>query len=43
MPLPACPIANPMILQDGFSLQRMLDPAQTDVEGRQHARAAAPW
>jgi hypothetical protein len=33
MPLPAWPIANPIILQDCFSLQRMLDPNQTDMWG----------
>jgi hypothetical protein len=33
MPLPAWPIANSIIMQDGFSLQRMLDPISTDMEG----------
>ena len=33
MALPAWPIANSVILQDGFSLQRMLDPISTDMEG----------
>jgi hypothetical protein len=33
MTLPAWPIANSIILQDGFSLQRMLDPISTDMEG----------
>jgi len=31
--LPAWPIANSVILQDGFGLQRMLDPISTDMEG----------
>ena len=33
MALQAWPIANSVILQDGFSLQRMLDPISTDMEG----------
>ena len=33
MALPAWPIANSIILRDGFSLQRMLDPITTDMEG----------
>jgi hypothetical protein len=33
MALPAWPIANSVILQDGFGLQRMLDPIKTDMEG----------
>jgi hypothetical protein len=33
MALPAWPIANAIIVQDGFSLQRMLDPISTDMEG----------
>jgi hypothetical protein len=33
MALPAWPIANSVILRDGFSLQRMLDPIMTDMEG----------
>jgi hypothetical protein len=33
MALPAWPIANAIILQDGYSLQRMLDPIATDMEG----------
>ena len=33
MTLPAWPIANSITLQDGFSLQRMLDPISTDMEG----------
>jgi hypothetical protein len=33
MTLPAWPIANSILLQNGFSLQRMLDPISTDMEG----------
>jgi len=33
MTLPAWPIADSIILQNGFSLQRMLDPISTDMEG----------
>jgi hypothetical protein len=33
MPLPSWPIANSIILQNGFSLKRMLDPISTDMEG----------
>ena len=33
MTLPAWPIANSIILQNGFRLQRMLDPISTDMEG----------
>jgi hypothetical protein len=33
MPLPTWPIANSIILRDGFGLQRMLDPITTDMEG----------
>jgi hypothetical protein len=33
MALPAWPIPNSVILQDGYSLQRMLDPISTDMEG----------
>src|SRR5215475_4180448 len=33
MTLPAWPIANAVILQNGFSLKRMLDPISTDMEG----------
>jgi hypothetical protein len=33
MALPAWPIPNSLILQDGYSLQRTLDPITTDMEG----------
>jgi hypothetical protein len=33
MALPAWPIPNSGILQDGYSLQRTLDPITTDMEG----------
>jgi hypothetical protein len=33
MALPAWPIAKTVILQDGYQLQRMLDPIATDMEG----------
>jgi hypothetical protein len=33
MTLPAWPIADSIILQNGFSLQRMPDPISTDMEG----------
>ena len=33
MTLPAWPIANAVILQNGFSLKRMLDPISTEMEG----------
>jgi hypothetical protein len=37
MAMPSWPIADSILLQDGFGLQRMLDPIST------HARAAAAW
>jgi hypothetical protein len=43
MTLPAWPIANTIVLQNGFSLQRMLDPIATDMEGWQHAPASSAW
>src|SRR5258705_3386230 len=33
MSVPAWPIPNAIILQNGFKLQRMLDPISTDMEG----------
>jgi hypothetical protein len=33
MTLAGWPIANSIILQNGFRLQRMLDPISTDIEG----------
>jgi hypothetical protein len=33
MALPAWPIANTVILRNGYSLQRMLDSISTDMEG----------
>jgi hypothetical protein len=33
MTLPAWPIANTILLQEGYDLQRMRDPLETDMEG----------
>jgi hypothetical protein len=33
MAMPSWPIADSILLQDGFGLQRMLDPISTDMEG----------
>ena len=33
MAIPSWPIADSILLQDGFGLQRMLDPISTDMEG----------